>query len=73
MKPNSPGSSAQPKQGGLLQAMKAIAWGFFGVRKSSNHQADVANLSLKQVVIAGILGGAIFVGTLIAIVSIVTA
>jgi hypothetical protein len=55
-----------------MRAMKAIAWGFFGVRKSSSHEGDIANLSLKHVVIAGLLGGAIFVGTLITIATMVT-
>jgi hypothetical protein len=44
-----------------LKIAKAVAWSFFGVRKSADHRDDVASLTLPQVIVAGIVGGAIVV------------
>jgi hypothetical protein len=42
-----------------------VFWSFFGVRRRSDDQADLAGITPMQVIIAGIVGAAIFVGTLI--------
>ena len=44
-----------------LRLAKAVAWSFFGVRKSADHRDDIANLTLVQVIVAGIIGGAIVI------------
>ena len=50
------------------QTFKAVAWSFFGVRKGSDHDADMARLNPVHVIIAGIIMAALFVVTLISIV-----
>jgi hypothetical protein len=57
----------------FLATMKAVCWSFFGVRKKSSYEQDVAKLNPIYVVIAGILGAAIFITTLIMIVKSVVA
>jgi hypothetical protein len=53
----------------FLQTMRAVAWSFFGVRKSADYEKDVNQLNPVHVVIAGLIGAAIFIGVLIALVS----
>ena len=52
----------------FFQTLKAVLWGFLGVRKGSGYQDDIAKLNQVHIVIAGILGGIIFVGVLLVIV-----
>lgn len=51
--------------------MKAVFWSFFGVRKRRDYESDAARLNPVHVVIAGILGAAIFVAVLVTIVRLV--
>ena len=48
--------------------MKAVLWGFLGVRKADGHEEDMASLSLIHVIIAGIVGVVIFMVVLLMIV-----
>ena len=48
--------------------MKAVAWSFFGVRKSSEYEKDVSQLNPVHVIIAGIVGAVVFVVLLILLV-----
>jgi len=58
----------KPDKARPIQVAKAVFWAFFGVRKSTDHAADVESLTLKQIVIGGILGAALFVGSLLLLV-----
>jgi hypothetical protein len=60
--------SAVARKGSFLQTMKAVAWSFFGVRKSSEYEKDVSQLNPVHVIVAGILGAVIFVVVLIVLV-----
>jgi hypothetical protein len=51
-----------------LQTMRAVAWSFFGVRRSKDHERDVAQLNPVHVVIAGLVGAALFVAVLVLLV-----
>jgi len=51
-----------------MQSMKAVMWGFLGVRKKSDLQEDVASLSFVHIIIAGVVGALIFMGVLLLIV-----
>jgi hypothetical protein len=53
--------------------IKAVLWSFFGVRKRSGYEKDVAQLNPVHVIIAGIIAAVIFVVTLILIVKTVVA
>ena len=54
----------QPHQrkGSFLATMKAVFWSFFGVRKRRDYEQDAANLNPVHVIIAGLIGAAIFIG-----------
>ena len=56
------------KKSGFMQSMKAVMWGFLGVRKQSGLQEDVASLSFVHIIIAGVVGALIFMGALLLIV-----
>ena len=45
----------------MLQTMRAVAWSFFGVRRSADYAQDVSKLNPLHVVIAGVAGAALFV------------
>ena len=53
--------------------LKAVFWSFFGVRKKSDYEKDAAQLNPLHVVIAGVIGAAIFVIVLLIIVKSVLA
>lgn len=59
------------KRASPLQVVKAVFWSFLGIRRRAEHESDVVRLSLVQVVVAGLLGAAIFVAVLILIVRVV--
>ncbi len=45
----------------FFQTMKAVAWGFFGVRKGKGYTEDIANLNPVHLIIAGIIAAIVFV------------
>ncbi len=49
----------------FFQTMKAVAWGFFGVRKGRGYTDDIANLNPVHLIIAGILAALVFVVALV--------
>nr|WP_183405733.1 DUF2970 domain-containing protein [Herbaspirillum sp. SJZ102] len=53
--------------------MKAVFWSFFGVRKKSDYESDAARLNPVHVLVAGVIGAAIFVAVLVVIVKLVVA
>jgi hypothetical protein len=62
----------KPVKAAPIQVAKAVFWAFFGVRKKSDHAADVESLTLGQIVIGGIIGAALFVGSLLLLVNFMT-
>lgn len=59
---------AVSRRGSFLQTMRAVAWSFFGVRRSADYAQDVQKLNPVHVVIAGVLGAALFVFALVMLV-----
>ena len=59
------------KQSSFLQSMKAVMWGFLGVRKQSGLQDDAASLNFVHIILAGILGAVVFMAALLLIVKMV--
>ncbi len=53
------------RKGSFLQTIQAVAWSFFGVRRSADHAQDVAKLNPVHVIIAGIAGAGVFVAALV--------
>ena len=59
---------AVKRRGSFLMTMKVVAWSFFGVRKSGDYEKDVEQLNPVHLVIAGVLGAALFVIVLVLVV-----
>jgi hypothetical protein len=55
----------------LLQIIKAVSWSMLGVRQQKGYEDDTAKITLKQAVIAGLIGGVFFVISMITLVSFV--
>ena len=52
----------------FLISMRAVLWGFLGVRKRSGQDADMASVTFVHIVLAGILSAIIFMTILLLIV-----
>ena len=57
----------------FLISMRAVLWGFLGVRKRSGQDPDMSSVSFVHIVLAGILGAVIFMTVLLLIVKAVVA
>lgn len=53
---------------GNLKAALAVFWSFFGVRKRRDYDADATSLTPAQVILAGLIGGLVFVLTILLVV-----
>ena len=63
---------AHARKGSFGQTVRAVAWSFLGIRRSSGLEEDVKRLNPIHVVVAGVLGALLFVLLLVAIVHWVT-
>jgi Protein of unknown function (DUF2970) len=61
--------TAAQRPASFLQTMRAVAWSFFGVRKSSDYERDVSQLNPIHVAIAGVLGAVLFISVLLLLVN----
>ncbi len=61
-------NSPLERRGSLLQTARAVAWSFFGVRRSKDYADDVSKLNPVHVVVAGIVGALLFIATLVLLV-----
>jgi len=50
-----------PKSASPLKVAKAVLWSFLGIRGRAEHESDATQLKPAQVIIAGLIGAAIFV------------
>jgi hypothetical protein len=57
----------------LWRTVKAVAWGFFGVRKDSSYQEDIRRLTPLHIVGVGLVAVVLLVLGLIALVKFVAA
>jgi len=62
------GSEQTPKSASPLQLAKAVLWSFLGIRARAAHESDLTQLKPAQVIIAGLIGAAIFVLSLVLLV-----
>ena len=60
--------SAVQRKMSFWQTLRAVAWSFFGVRKSAEHEKDVSQLNPVHLIIAGLIGAAVFVAVLVLLV-----
>ncbi len=68
-RPRSDLREAVGRKGSFLQTMRAVAWSFFGVRKSSEYEKDVSQLNPVHVVIAGLIGALVLITVLVMVVN----
>ena len=65
---------SMPKQkASFFQIAKAVMWSMLGVRQQKGYEDDTAKITLKQAVVAGLIGGFIFVVSMITFVRFVIA
>lgn len=57
------------KERSFMSTMVAVAWSFIGLRRKKDFDEDVGGLNPFYVIIAGLIGTAIFIGTLLAVVN----
>ena len=61
-------SERRESSGTLWQTVRAVAWSFFGVRRSADLERDVQRLNPVHVMIAGIVGAVMFIAVLVMLV-----
>ena len=72
---NAPGAdlkSEGARKASFARTARTVFWSFFGVRRASDHEKDTAQLNPLHVIVAGIIGAAVFVLALVALVQWVT-
>ncbi len=67
-----PEESPTDRKANFGQTFRAVAWSFLGIRRSADHEQDVKKLNPIHVVIAAVLGAAVFVVFLVVLVHFVT-
>jgi len=65
-KPSSPKSN-----NGFIATAKSVSAAFIGVQSDSNRERDFTQGKLSHFIIAGVIGVAIFIGVLFAVVSLI--
>ncbi len=62
------GNETKNQGASFFQIIKAVLWGMVGVRGQKGYEDDISKITLKQAVIAGIIGAVIFVFTVLTLV-----
>jgi len=57
------------RKGSILGTVKAVLWGFLGVRRNSDFQNDIASLNPIHIIVVGVVMAMLFVLGLIALVN----
>ena len=65
-----PAASAKPS---FWRSMRMVGWGFLGIRKKSDYQQDLAQVSPFHVILAGLIAVLVLIGVLLLIVNWVVA
>lgn len=61
------------RKGSLVGTVKAVLWGFLGVRRNADYQNDIAKLNPIHIMVVGVLMALLFVLALILLVNWVVA
>lgn len=56
----------------MFRVWKAVFWSFFGIRKGRDLETDAAHIKPQHIIVAGLVGGLIFVVSLILLVNWIT-
>lgn len=57
------------RKGSIFRTVKAVMWSFVGLRARGDYEQDIAQLNPVHIVIVGLAGVGIFVGSLIMLVT----
>ena len=57
------------RKGSILGTVRAVLWGFLGVRRNSDFQNDIASLNPIHIIVVGVVMAMLFVLGLIALVN----
>ena len=60
-----------PRRASPLMVAKAVFWSFLGIRRKKDYEADSVRLTPVQVIVAGLVGAALLVTSLILLVQFV--
>ena len=71
MNDGTPLRDAVARKGAFGRTLRAVGWSFFGVRKSAEHERDVSQLNPVHVIVAGVVGAAVFIALLMVLVNLV--
>ncbi len=55
----------------FLYSLKAVLWSFVGLRRKSDYEQDSVKLKPLHVIVAALIGVALFIGILITVVKLV--
>lgn len=66
------GPAHAPRKATPLQVAKAVASAFVGIRKRAAHERDVVTITPVQAIVAGVIGAALFVASLLLLVRYIT-
>jgi hypothetical protein len=66
-----PGEAPHRRQASLGQTARAVFWSFFGVRKRASYEQDAQQLNPVHVILMGVVGAALFIAILVAIIKFV--
>ena len=62
-----PDLPAHKRKGSLFRTVKAVLWSFVGLRGRGDYEKDVEQLNPVHILIVGLVGVVIFVGSLISL------
>jgi amino acid transporter len=68
-----PESSHVPRRAGFWVTIRAVLWAFFGVRRKSDYHRDATSLDPRAIIVAGLVGGLVFVLVIVAFVRFIVA
>jgi hypothetical protein len=60
---------AHQRKGSIFRTIKAVMWSFVGLRARGDYERDVAQLNPVHIIIVGLVGVFVFVGSLILLVT----
>lgn len=61
--------AAPERSGSLFGTVKAVLWGFLGVRQRAEYEKDIKRLNPLHLLVVGMVMAFVFVGALIALVN----
>ena len=59
------------RKGSILHTVRAVLWSFVGLRAKGDYEKDVAQLNPVHIVLVGLVAVVVFVGSLIAVATLV--